>query len=87
MDKPRRGIWSLELVMEMVMERRRERWGRKWEGGRRTAKAEVKEKERIEGEKRKRDSEVEKKTPRARERRGPGEEYQPESWTPGSARR
>ena len=83
MDKPRRG--NLELGVgdgeaEGTV-------GRKWEGGQRTGKGEAKEKERSEAEKRDRGSEVEKKNPWAREKRGPGEGYQPESWTPGSARR
>jgi NADH dehydrogenase [ubiquinone] 1 alpha subcomplex assembly factor 2 len=83
MDAPRRG--NLELgVGDGEMEGT---VGRRWEEGQKTGKGEVKEKERSEVEQRERNSEIEKKNPWARERRGPGEGYQPESWTPGIARR
>ena len=81
MDKPRRG--NLELGVGAGSGAGTV--GRRWEGGPKTGPGEVKEKERSEGEKTERDKQRE--NPWKRQRGAPGEDYQPESWTPGQARR
>ena len=81
MDKPRRG--NLELgVGDGEVEGT---VGRRWEEGQKTGRGELKEKERSEGEMRERDKQ--RVNPWKRGRGAPGEEFQPESWTPGPVRR